>query len=343
MKYMIWNNKGGVGKTFVTFLLATEYAVAHPEQDVVVVDLCPQANISEMLLGGNGAGEKKLLDYHQKKLTISAYINERVIKSMFSKLGTESEYFIPVRNANQSIEGNFYLLPGDADLDLCSNLINYFAAFPNDSTAWKKSRLLLRELIESFQAAQKLKNRETVFFIDCNPSFAPYTELAVVAADRIIVPCTGDSGSVRGIHNLFRYIYGKNIDAPKNIETASDLDFSTRSRSFNLTLPKLHFFVQNKSRSLDQKATKAFTANIDKIAEIASNAKNLFPDLFSNQTDIVQNIKDGNTLSSIINHNGLPLSKVQATKYTIYETVTQADQGQIERLLKDVQHCVGLI
>ncbi|MCX8505617.1 MAG: ParA family protein, partial [Alphaproteobacteria bacterium] len=152
------------------------------------------------------------------------------------------------------------------------------------------------------------------------------------------------SASVRGIYNLFRNIYGKNIEnAAQPAKELDYLDFYKRSQDYNMSLPKISFFIQNKSRSLDKKATKAFNANIDKIAEIAGKAKELFPHLFANQVDIVQNIKDGNTLASIINHNGLPLSKVQATKYTIYETVTQADQGQIDRLLKDVQHCVGLI
>lgn len=52
-RYAIWNNKGGVGKTFVAFVVAAEYARAHPERRIIVLDLCPQANISEILLGGN--------------------------------------------------------------------------------------------------------------------------------------------------------------------------------------------------------------------------------------------------------------------------------------------------
>ncbi|MCX8505333.1 MAG: ParA family protein, partial [Alphaproteobacteria bacterium] len=100
MKYMIWNNKGGVGKTFVTFLLATEYAVAHPEQDVVVVDLCPQANISEMLLGGNGAGEKKLAELYNIEKTIAWYIITRIRESPFAKLGRELSYFFQVSKSN---------------------------------------------------------------------------------------------------------------------------------------------------------------------------------------------------------------------------------------------------
>ena len=48
--YAFWNNKGGVGKSFLSFVAATEYARTYPDTDVYVIDLCPQANISEILL-----------------------------------------------------------------------------------------------------------------------------------------------------------------------------------------------------------------------------------------------------------------------------------------------------
>lgn len=40
--YAIWNNKGGVGKSYLIFQIASEYARTHPEQNILVVDLCPQ-------------------------------------------------------------------------------------------------------------------------------------------------------------------------------------------------------------------------------------------------------------------------------------------------------------
>ena len=60
--YAIWNNKGGVGKSYLTFQLACEYARIHPTERVLVVDFCPQANSSGMLLGGMEAGEVVLAD-----------------------------------------------------------------------------------------------------------------------------------------------------------------------------------------------------------------------------------------------------------------------------------------
>ena len=58
--YALWNNKGGVGKSYLTFQIAAEYARTHPNEKVLVIDLCPQANASSMLLGGIINGENNL-------------------------------------------------------------------------------------------------------------------------------------------------------------------------------------------------------------------------------------------------------------------------------------------
>jgi cellulose biosynthesis protein BcsQ len=42
--YAIWNNKGGVGKSTITFHLASRYAEKNPDKNVLVIDLCPQSN-----------------------------------------------------------------------------------------------------------------------------------------------------------------------------------------------------------------------------------------------------------------------------------------------------------
>lgn len=62
--YGLWTNKGGVGKTTLTFHTSTAYAHLHPEKIVIVCDMCPQANLSHTLLtfaGGDGACSPVLL------------------------------------------------------------------------------------------------------------------------------------------------------------------------------------------------------------------------------------------------------------------------------------------
>jgi chromosome partitioning protein len=58
--YSLWNHKGGVGKSYLTFQVACEHAGTNRDKNVLVLDLCPQANASSMLLGGIQRGEQYL-------------------------------------------------------------------------------------------------------------------------------------------------------------------------------------------------------------------------------------------------------------------------------------------
>jgi cellulose biosynthesis protein BcsQ len=61
--YVMWNNKGGVGKSTITFHIASVYAEKNPDRDVVVIDMCPQANVSMMLMGGGKESERSLQEF----------------------------------------------------------------------------------------------------------------------------------------------------------------------------------------------------------------------------------------------------------------------------------------
>ena len=79
--YTFWNNKGGTGKTSLCFQCVLEYALAHESAKILVVDLCPQANLSELLLGGmenNGAGNLDSLYHSQPRKSIGGYFDLRM-------------------------------------------------------------------------------------------------------------------------------------------------------------------------------------------------------------------------------------------------------------------------
>ncbi len=343
IKYLIWNNKGGVGKTFLTYMLSIEYALTHPDEDVIVIDACPQSNVSEMLLGGNGKGEDNLSKYRDTNLTIAGYIKQRYERSRSSKIGNESSYFVMARNSNANMPENLYLLPGDVDLDICSTIINYLGTAP-ERGAWKKSRLLLNDLIESFEQRKGADARKQVFFIDCNPSFANYTEMAVLASNRIIVPCTADTASLRGIFNSFKLIYGISLSSKDKLEDGIFLEFNSNAKDNALPLPLIHSFVLNRSRTNLKDAASAFRSHVDEISKLAKSVQENYPDIFlGKEYGEVFNIKDGNTIASIINHEGQPLSKLQQKKYVIYGQETQANNSQITPLLNDIQALVKIL
>ena len=50
--YAFWNNKGGTGKTSLAFQTICHYANKYPEKRILSIDVCPQANLSELFLGG---------------------------------------------------------------------------------------------------------------------------------------------------------------------------------------------------------------------------------------------------------------------------------------------------
>ena len=114
--YAIWNNKGGVGKSYLTFQIACEYAKQHPGKKVLVVDLCPQANSSSMLLGGIEKGEQELSKIHSQsnKNTISGYISERLV-SPYRTINSAVKYITQVSSINDAVPENVYLVVGDEE------------------------------------------------------------------------------------------------------------------------------------------------------------------------------------------------------------------------------------
>lgn len=61
-------------------MAAAEYAHRHSDTDVYVIDLCPQANVSETLLGGYLNSPKALHSLSSKtpRATVAGYIEARL-------------------------------------------------------------------------------------------------------------------------------------------------------------------------------------------------------------------------------------------------------------------------
>jgi cellulose biosynthesis protein BcsQ len=71
--YAFYNNKGGVGKTTLCANAASLYAENNSDTLVLVIDMCPQANISQFLLGGGQEG------YENMQRLQSAYTRRNIV------------------------------------------------------------------------------------------------------------------------------------------------------------------------------------------------------------------------------------------------------------------------
>ena len=157
MRYAIWNNKGGVGKTFLSFMLSSEYALKNPDKTVIVVDMCPQANLSEILLGGNSNGSKTLEDLIKKEKTIGGYINSR-IKSPHEKTGNETSFGINISEYNNNIPVNLMLIAGDPKLEIQAQVMNQISSQTLPPETWKNVHSWLLDLILPIGKKNRARN-----------------------------------------------------------------------------------------------------------------------------------------------------------------------------------------
>lgn len=150
ISYVMWNNKGGVGKSTITFHVASVYAEKNPDRDVVVIDMCPQANVSMMLIGGGSNSEKKLQELITKDTpqTIVGYITDTITRSDTSDL---NKYIIHLNDFNENLPKNIHLLSGDGNLELIAPLLSERAdATPLSSSdkPWVEVHSIIKKLTE---------------------------------------------------------------------------------------------------------------------------------------------------------------------------------------------------
>jgi cellulose biosynthesis protein BcsQ len=335
-RYAIWNNKGGVGKTFLSFIVASKYAEDHPDNLVVVVDMCPQANVSEILLGGNGAGSAQLEKLLAKspRATIGGYFDQR-ISQPHKTTGTESSFLIDLTKINPNVPKNLRLVAGDPSLEVQTQAINQISGQTLPAAAWANAHRWLSDLLDGIT----IQNPSAVFFIDCNPSFSAYTEIALLAANRIIVPCTADGSSARAIDNIAQLLYG--IGVPPAYANAT---FSAQAEKNGMALPSIHMVPLNRSTQYDKKASKAFTAMYQAIQARVKHLRALKGGHFSLPAGSeFLDVPDAHSVSIVASHEGVPLSKVTMGTHDVHDTVCQVNEEPLERYRTAIASLVDLL
>ncbi|MEH1998832.1 MAG: ParA family protein [Nostoc sp.] len=328
MRYAVWNNKGGVGKTFLSFVLSTEMANDLPTRNVILVDMCPQANVSEIILGGNGNGGTEILDQLIKEQrTVGGYFDER-ISSPNQLTGTEEKYLLKAQAFNSNMPSNLWLIAGDPSLEVQAQAISQISGQMLPVNVWLNVHNWLKDLIDA--CSIKLGEDITVF-IDCNPSFAVYTEIAMVAAERVIVPCTSDGSSARAINNIGSLIFGIGVNS-----TYNQVNFSGRARNFKITMPKIYTVVFNRSTQFNERASKAFRAMFGAIKNKVQELKDIAPSDAFDKNLYFEEIPDYHSATIVSSHLGKPLYSIFPGSYQVYEENPQLNFDPLDRYKKAI-------
>jgi len=329
--YVMWNNKGGVGKSTITFHIASVYAEKNLDRDIIVVDMCPQANSSSMLMGGGRQSESKLHELISKDepQSIVGYITEATLTGDADL----NKYVTKLDSINTNLTGNLYLISGDGNLELIAPLLSERAeATPLSASdnPWIKIHSIIKNLTK-----KRLNNdRPCTFFIDTNPSFAIYTQLAIVGGEKLLVPINVDDSSIFAITDLFNLIWGTSVIHP----VYGKYTFASKAQFHNLELPKISFLLGNRFTQ-KKGAAHAFKAlSNEAILKMYSEFQNN-PDKFEKSTTVINNIedfekvysielRDFNSAGVVAANQGLPLSKMDKHSYEVYGEKIQVAKDQ---------------
>jgi len=349
--YALWNNKGGVGKSYLTFQIASEYARIHPTKKILVIDLCPQANSSGMLLGGMTNGERNLdsLSGQTPRKTISGYIEERIV-SPYVNPHKGTAFLINVSQYNSLVPENLFLVPGDEQLEIqASRVLGATSGNVGPSDAWRVVHTWISDLIEDIQTLWSQEN--TTVFIDCNPSFSIYTELALSASDRLIIPFSADGSSRRAVRAVLALLYGV-TRSPGSQQS----QFYLNSQTFRLPIPRIYCYAGNRLTQYVRSA-QAFRTVVHEIGDEIWNVWLNNPNIFyihpsSSGTPTGRQafnrmfqfeIVDANTASVVSSSLGIPIVRLTAGLHDVAGRRIMVNQPQLNNQQPNIQQLVNNI
>lgn len=342
--YVIWNNKGGVGKSTITFHVATVYAQKHPEQDVIVIDMCPQANSSMMILGGGKTGEKNLqhLISQPTPKTVVGYITDSLIGNAQAPMN----YYTQVSTLNSKITDNLYLLAGDGNLELVAPMLSERANARSMSAKdkpWEKTHSVIRELVITRLKA----GRDTVYFIDTNPSFSIYTEIAILSGENLLVPINADDSSIYAITGLFNLIYGSSTPHP----IYGKYTFANIVHGNGMQRPRIHLLLGNRFTQ-KKGAAHAYKALSNEATskmwhEYQSSNRNFraTSSPITTQADFEKEfsveLRDFNSAGVVAANLGIPLNAMDQHTYQVYGEDIQVSKEQRELCKQTIENLVS--
>lgn len=200
---VVFNQKGGVGKSSIAVNLAA--ISAHQGHKTLLIDLDPQANSSQYLLGDDAtySGDKPALEPN-----IENYFDE-VLGSQQNKGLIGNAIGSILKTRTKGLESYVHQSP-----------FKHLDVIPASSSLGTLAHALesKHKIYKLRDALQQLTGQYERVFIDTPPAFNFFTLSALIAADRVLIPFDCDVFSKRALHTLIENVIETQDDHNNRLE-----------------------------------------------------------------------------------------------------------------------------
>lgn len=269
--YVLWANKGGIGKSTLSFQLSCKFARKNPKIPTFVIDLSPQCDVSRMLLGGGRwDGEGKILGLMQNanRETVYQYLRE-CLRDVPNGLGwPDVQKFIIKPNDIRDPQAiklpeNLRMICGDFDLERVTHDIDSMSQPPKrgglvPTGAHYSSHLLprtfLRKAVQDIEAIYP----NARIFIDTDPYYSVVTtHLGILAAEKLITAYSPSSqASQYAVYRSLEFLHANGYSLKDDIHQQQALYpqpwFDLRDNQLdvpNVSIPLLTQVISNMTTS----------------------------------------------------------------------------------------------
>ncbi len=316
--YAVSNLRGGVGKSSIAFNLAYEMSRNAP---LLMTDLCPQCNFTEMLLG----------DF-RPKVNIYDALKPMILGSAFGESPEDLSYRVSQYCSDFKGGKGSYVISGNPELfafpSLLYQQLNTAYSQGNKSAVGKLLRGL-QTILEKERTANKCEK----VLLDTSPFYAGGTHLSWCAVEALIVPVRVDEHSLESLELLFRQL----SDPSRDFQVWNE-------RAGGLGTPKIAAIVMTMVGSKSQKEATPDNASrmyIERALSLAENNAKLFA--HSDPSDAFVITDDFHSAGRISGAERKPITELQVGKFHTVEGRRLQVNASADRYKKQLKFLASMI